>query len=106
MSLVSNLKDGVLDFVTGGSYSSNKHARDQADRTNKQNKKIDKFNEREADRSNDYAAESLRITKDNNNKNRKFETETLKSAYRHGRAIQKFEDQQALKESGRQLPVV
>ena len=98
MGLASNIKDGVLDFVTGGSYSSNKQAAEQADRTNKQNKKIDKFNEREADRANDYSAESLRITKDNNTRNRKFETDTLKSAYRHGRAIQKFEDQQALKE--------
>ena len=98
MSLVSNLKDGVLDFVTQGAYTGNKEAREQADRTNKYNKKIDKFNEREADRSNNYSAESLRITKDNNTRNRKFETETLKSAYRHGRGMQKFEDQQALKE--------
>ena len=98
MGLASNIKDGVLDFVTGGSYSSNKQAAEQADRTNKYNKKIDKFNEREADRANDYAAESLRITKDNNKENRQFETDTLKSAYRHGRAMQKFEDQQALKE--------
>lgn len=98
MSLVSNLKDGVLDFVTQGAYTGNREAREQADRTNKYNKKIDKFNEREADRSNNYSAESLRITKDNNTRNRKFETETLKSAYRHGRGMQKFEDQQALKE--------
>lgn len=98
MSLLKDIGTGIADFVTQGAYSGNKQARDQADRTNKQNKKIDKFNEREADRSNNYSAESLRITKDNNTRNRKFETDTLKSAYRHGRAIQKFEDQQALKE--------
>ena len=98
MSLLKDIGTGIADFVTQGAYSGNKQARDQADRTNKYNKKIDKYNEREADRSNNYSAESLRITKDNNTRNRKFETDTLKSAYRHGRAIQKFEDQQALKE--------
>ena len=98
MSLLKNIGTGIADFVTQGAYSGNKQAADQADRTNKFNKKIDKFNEREADRSNNYAAESLRITKDNNDKNREFETDTLKSAYRHGRAMQKFEDQQSLKE--------
>lgn len=98
MSLLENIGTGVADFVTQGAYSGNKEAREQADRTNKYNKKIDKYNEREADRSNNYSAESLRITKDNNTRNRKFETDTLKSGYRHGRAMQKFEDQQSLKE--------
>ena len=41
---------------------------------------------------------SYKIEKDNNDKNRQFQTDTLKSAYRHGRAMQKFEDQQSLKE--------
>ncbi len=92
---LEEIGDGIGDFFTDGAVSENKANREQAERTNKQNKILHKFNVEEAERSNLYQVESLRIQKANNEADLQYQEQTLQAAYDHARAMQKYENQQA-----------
>ena len=93
----NDAKDFGLDLVTGGAHSANKSAKKQANISNKASKKLHRFNKKEAKRENRYSRETLKITKRNNKANIKYQEAVLKQNYLQAKAVQQYEDRQALR---------
>ena len=87
----------VKDLVTGGAYGRNQHARNVANRQNKYNKELYKFQGEELERSYDYAVEGLEIKKANDLANLQFQADSRQQEWNFGMAIRDYEHSQDLR---------
>ena len=81
----------ILDFVTGGAYSSNKYQRELAKRQNEYNDAVYKFEGEEIERSYNYAVEGLDIKKRNVERDLKFQENSRQQQWNYGMAIRDYE---------------
>ena len=87
----------IKDIFTGGAYSQNKYARDQARRLNKYNKKVYKFEGEELERQYEYAVEGQEIKKNNLLRDLQFQADSRQQDWNFGMAIRDFEFSQDMR---------
>ena len=84
-------------FGGGGDDGAGDHAKALRRKTHKQNVANWKFNNKEGERKQEFAEESLKIRKINDSDNIEFQESINQQNYNHGMAIRKYEFQEANK---------
>ena len=93
----SNIFGFVADVFTGGAYSRNKQAKQQADRTNDYNNKVYDYSLGELERKYNYSVEGQKILKRKTEENLKFQEAQLAQQWNYGMGIRAYQHHQELR---------